>query len=273
MSYRRNYGKSKRQRNKISQFQTVTCASAAVAEKCLIDHSWNVDQAVSGYYTNSSKYEEPGPKLCKKKLNTMFDKYENCDATEDDEKGEMSEAGVGKFMSDVGVKPDELMSVGLQWMMKCQDMAQITRIEFMNCFGEKKSQYAADNITDMKKKVSTVRKLMSKSSSKEFLSLYEYSFKLIKEDDRKTLDKADGIQLWDLMFKEHFKFQYGLWKKYIISQEKMRTISSDLWNLLIQFFRDNDCKDLSTFEDDGCWPSVIDDFVEHLRESGEDGKQ
>lgn len=48
-------------------------------------------------------------------------------------------------------------------------------------------------------------------------------------------------------------------------QQKNKAVSKDTWALLVDFARSID-KDFKEYDEDGAWPSMIDDFVEYVRE-------
>ncbi|WVN88785.1 defective in Cullin neddylation protein 1 [Cryptococcus depauperatus CBS 7841] len=116
-----------------------------------------------------------------------------------------------------------------------------------------------------------------------FKKVYTHSFTLAKGGDTlvRSLALDTAIELWTLFFPpaiqsrpsalSHFpddSTQFGLqefdyWIEFV--KIKNRAISRDTWILLVDFARTID-KDLTTYDDEGAWPSMIDDFVEYVRE-------
>lgn len=59
-----------------------------------------------------------------------------------------------------------------------------------------------------------------------------------------------------------------LWKTFL--QEKWtRSVNKDMWNMALEFaLKSMDDESLSFWNENGAWPSVIDDFVAWCREKG-----
>ena len=45
----------------------------------------------------------------------------------------------------------------------------------------------------------------------------------------------------------------------------VKAVTKDVWDMLLTFSNDVD-DDMSNFDEDGAWPVMIDEFVEHYRE-------
>lgn len=59
-----------------------------------------------------------------------------------------------------------------------------------------------------------------------------------------------------------------LWKSFL-NDKWTRSVNKDMWNMTLEFaLKSLSDESLSFWNEDGAWPSVIDDFVDWCREQG-----
>ena len=59
-----------------------------------------------------------------------------------------------------------------------------------------------------------------------------------------------------------------LWKTFL-NEKWTRSVNKDMWNMTLEFaLKTLSDESLSFWNEDGAWPSVIDDFVEWCKEKG-----
>ncbi|CEJ91827.1 hypothetical protein VHEMI07514 [[Torrubiella] hemipterigena] len=115
-----------------------------------------------------------------------------------------------------------------------------------------------------------VRQLVAKlSKDKElFRKVYKYAFIGGREKDQKALDLENATVFWGTLFsspgmrwetKNHNWLE--LWKSFL-EEKWTRSVNKDMWNMTLEFaFKSMEDESLSFWNEDGAWPSVIDDFV------------
>ncbi|KAH9999101.1 Cullin binding-domain-containing protein [Russula vinacea] len=82
---------------------------------------------------------------------------------------------------------------------------------------------------------------------KAFSTFYGFCFALAKPStSSRNIDMETACALWSVVLAP----SYG----------KLQRVNKDLWTMMLEFCRDTR-QDLSNFEADGAWPTVIDDFV------------
>lgn len=96
-----------------------------------------------------------------------------------------------------------------------------------------------------------------------------------REGDQKALSLENALIYWDMMFappgltwktKNHNWLK--LWTSFL-NEKWTRSVNRDMWNMTLEFaFKTLSDEDLSFWNEDGAWPSVIDDFVEWCKEKG-----
>ncbi|KAH6893302.1 Cullin binding-domain-containing protein [Thelonectria olida] len=122
-----------------------------------------------------------------------------------------------------------------------------------------------------------IRKLTSNLStdSNLFKKVYKYTFVLGRENDQKALTLENALIYWDILFsdpgviwKSKNHNWLDLWKKFL-GEKWTRSVNRDMWNMTLEFARKSMADEtLSFWNEDGAWPSVIDDFVEWCQEKG-----
>ncbi|RDA82687.1 hypothetical protein CP532_6344 [Ophiocordyceps camponoti-leonardi (nom. inval.)] len=120
-----------------------------------------------------------------------------------------------------------------------------------------------------------VRRLTSSLSSDLalFKRVYRYTFVVGRDQDQKALSLENALIYWGMLFappgrewktKNHDWFE--LWKHFL-EEKWTRSVNKDMWNMTLEFaLKSTADESLSFWNEDGAWPSVIDDFVIWSRE-------
>lgn len=108
-----------------------------------------------------------------------------------------------------------------------------------------------------------------------FKKVYKYAFVGGREKDQKALGLENAIVYWTLLFtapgipwksKNHDWLE--LWKSFL-DEKWTRSVNKDMWNMTLEFaLKSMEDETLSFWNEDGAWPSVIDDFVEWCHSKG-----
>ncbi|KAH7000373.1 Cullin binding-domain-containing protein [Ilyonectria destructans] len=122
-----------------------------------------------------------------------------------------------------------------------------------------------------------IQKLIS-SLSKDtalFKKVYRHTFVAGRESDQKALSLENAVIYWGILFsapgmawktKSHDFLE--LWKSFL-SEKWTRSVNRDMWNMALEFaLKTMSDETLAFWNEDGAWPSVIDDFVEWCKEKG-----
>jgi DCN1-like protein 4/5 len=94
---------------------------------------------------------------------------------------------------------------------------------------------------------------------KAFSSFYTFCFALAKPESSRNIDMETACALWSVVLAPQFSLIADV-TEFINVTGSYKGVNKDLWNMMLEFCRDTR-KDLSNFEADGAWPTVIDDFV------------
>ncbi|CEP21421.1 Defective in cullin neddylation protein 1 [Cyberlindnera jadinii] len=102
--------------------------------------------------------------------------------------------------------------------------------------------------------------------------VYKFTFGFLLEDGQKTLPLETAIAYWDLLLTPVYGAKVGIWCDFLNESWK-RAISKDTWNMFYVFLQDWD-KDpeLKLYDEEAAWPSLIDEFVEHVHDDSDKSK-
>lgn len=95
----------------------------------------------------------------------------------------------------------------------------------------------------------------------EFSNFYDFVFFMCREDGQKNITVSRAIDAWKLVLSGRFRL-LDQWCDFV--QENQRhNISEDTWRQVLAFSRSVH-EDLEGYDPEGAWPTLIDDFVEHM---------
>lgn len=80
---------------------------------------------------------------------------------------------------------------------------------------------------------------------------------------QRILPVDTAIVLWKLIFNVREPAILQRWLNFLESQDSIRGIPKDTWNMFLNFAESVQNGDLSNYDDTEAWPSVFDDFVEY----------
>lgn len=96
-------------------------------------------------------------------------------------------------------------------------------------------------------------------SQQAFSSFYNFCFTLAKPEGSRNIDMETACALWSVVLAPQFPLITEV-TEFINTTGTYKGVNKDLWNMMLEFCRDTR-PDLSNFEADGAWPTIIDDFV------------
>lgn len=196
-----------------------------------------------------------------KDLEKLFDKYktlglslnESAEA-EDQIKGN----GLLQYGQDLGITDDKdpmLLVVAWKLNVNHQKCWEFNRDEFVGGW----AIHGCHNIDTMKKKTKEWREELKNAA--KFKQFYNYVFDYLKEE-KKILVMEEALTVWDMLgFNERWPL-FGRWVQYLSDK---KSVSRDTWRLFLSFTEQYP-KDLSSYDSDSCWPSMIDEFVDKIKE-------
>lgn len=99
------------------------------------------------------------------------------------------------------------------------------------------------------------------TNNNQYKDFYRWVFTYFLGKDRKTLDKEQALELWEMVLAGGHFSQLDKFLAFISQDEETKFVNKDLWDQVYDFAVEIK-PDLSNWEDDGAWPIALDDFVQ-----------
>ncbi|GBL48274.1 hypothetical_protein [Candidozyma auris] len=242
--------------NAKAQFIDVTQAKSSVATRYLEQADWNVEEALREYYNENPPYDP--------KLENLFDKYmdpENHDLISID--------GTLAYLNDLGIDPEEVLSLIVAYVLKSPQTGEFRRNSFVQIW----SSLSINTIDGMRSFLLEKENTME-TSVDEFEPFYQFVFEFVRGSDSriKVISSEEAIIYWQMLLDKRFpKSTERLQQWYEFVQETKKSITRDSWNMFFKFLVqviEKDPSSLSGYDEASAWPSLVDEYIEWLEESG-----
>lgn len=171
----------------------------------------------------------------------------------------MNMEGIANMVGDLGLDAEsDVRVLVLCWKLKSAEKpGEIKRDEFLAGMRE----MGVDSKAALKTKLASLD--TGFMEHREFREFYRFCFKFNREDiQKKTLEKEMVIAYLPMIVgsRSCFTDQYIEFLK----SAPISRISSDEWNSFLEFSKEFE-SGIDKYEDDGAWPTLLDDFVDWLR--------
>ncbi|KAL9606660.1 MAG: hypothetical protein Q9179_000182 [Wetmoreana sp. 5 TL-2023] len=258
------------QKSAIQQFTAVTDAKDSVAAKTLKNNNWNIDQAINAHFNSNSSTSNPSPTT--QSLNKLFDKYRDNASEEPDTIGV---DGSMRYFADLGIALDEPVVLVVLTELNAPTMGELTRQGFVDGW----KRLRANNITEQKSTLPSLRHSLPSSSGGLFLTTYKSTFRLALSPGQRSLPLDTAIEYWRLLLSPpslswNTKTTPWLdwWIEYLTTKWK-KGVSKDMWVQTGVFVgKSLEDEGMGWWSEDGAWPGVLDEFVGFVRgKRGVDG--
>jgi len=171
-----------------------------------------------------------------------------------------------KFLQDIGVLPEDTVTLVIAYHLNCRVMGTFTKEEFVGGF----VKLGLDSVDKIK---GNLNKFRDELKNEEKLSkIYQFAFNFFKDDpDKKHLDVASADEVWRQILGN--RAHVSKFRTFIKQQTQHKAISKDLWVMFFDFSRQVK-EDFSNYDSDGAWPVLLDMYVEWAQENkdGDEGK-
>lgn len=118
------------------------------------------------------------------------------------------------------------------------------------------------SVEEMKKQLDEWRDEIK--DRKHFRDFYFFVFDYLKEQNKVILMTDEALTTWDML---DFPKRWQFWSKWIVflqNHASAKSISRDAWRQFLEFTQTHP-NDFDSYQEDGAWPMLFDDFVEWIK--------
>ncbi|CAJ0579903.1 unnamed protein product, partial [Mesorhabditis spiculigera] len=250
---------TRKQQDCLQNFIGFTNADKETAMACLMNNQWHVERAADYYYQNVGTLTRqlrqtgrPGGSPGKE----LFQKYAN---KPQDGLGpeRIGPHGVTDLLHDLRLEATNRRVLILAWVMKAKTQCEFSQDEWLTGFSEM-------NITTINELAAYLGKLdkeMETDRSK-YRQLYQFAFVYGKPERQRSMETDTALAYWHILFHDRYVL-FDQFERYL-KERDTKVITRDVWNLVFEFLEKIN-PDLSNYDDDGAWPTLLDNFVDYLR--------
>ncbi|KAF2627347.1 DUF298-domain-containing protein [Macroventuria anomochaeta] len=261
------------QKAAISQFMSFTQMDRAAAVRVLKSHGWDAQNAVNAYYSGGGGGSNASS-ATKATLNKLFDKYRENAAGEPDLVGV---DGTMSYLQQLEVDLEGMDSLAALEIIQAPTMGEITREGFVNGWLERD----CDTIDKQKAYLGNLKTQLPADKA-TFTRVYKYTFFLAKTGQQKAVALEAATAYWDLLFASPLSAVkwstpnnpwLDWWKEFLEASWK-KSVNKDMWNETLKFAQLTlQDESISFWNEESSWPSVIDDFVEWVKNEKRGGAE
>ncbi|KAK9358980.1 Cullin binding-domain-containing protein [Lipomyces starkeyi] len=243
------------QRNAVNQFVAATGATSRTAATYLRSNAWNVERAVDDYYDSGAAAP---PKKESKALVELFEKYKD-----PEEPSTIGIEGTINYIQDLGVALEDPVVLALAYKLDAPTMGQFPKQQFIKGW----QSMNADTIPKMKKAVESLSADLANDPA-FFKEVYKFTFGFVRPQGQRVLPLDLAVEYWKLLLEDKFRNE-DVFSKWItfVTEEHRKAVPKDTWNMLLDFVVNvlGSEDGLESYDAEGAWPSVFDEFVAYLR--------
>lgn len=248
------------------QFSDVTGCPLDDLSKWLEKHNWTIETAIDAYLSHKSnstaKVRKQDPKVVE-----IYNRYKDLD-----DESIIGIEGTLKYIEDLGFDPEDSITLVLAHFLEAPSMGVFYKDKFVQIWSRNK----INSISAMKRYIEDDLYVEFRRSKEYFKKVYDFTFGFLMENPGQKLLPYDlAIDYWKLLLlgRSDIKQTCGVrleqWFKFI-ETEYQRGFSRDTWQMFLPFVEEiilDDPEKLSKYDEMAAWPSVVDEYIEYLREN------
>lgn len=167
-----------------------------------------------------------------------------------------------KYLQAIDVGLEEPTVLVIAELCKAPTMGEFARDGFVEGW----MSQGCDSLEKMRKKVPALRDSLSENEA-TFKQVYRFTYNFARTAGQKSLMIEVAAEYWKLLLGKRFAKHLPMWLDFLENEYK-KSISKDTWNCMYDFMQLAE-KDpsLESYDVDGAWPSILDDFVRYYRKN------
>jgi DCN1-like protein 1/2 len=247
-----------------NQLVAITGCTPATATSLLEKHNWKLEEAVNAYLENG--LSRTTPVASDPQIEHIYNTYQD---QGDPERIDVD--GVLRYLEDLGIEPEDPKSLTLAFFLEAPSMGVFTRAKFIGNW----SRTTARSVAEMKQYIESLHSTIQ-DDPLQFVQLYNFTFDFSMENPGQRLLAIDtAVEYWKMLLYQRREFEgcqarFDQWFLFLTTHKK--AITKDTWRMVYLFFKEvvaADPSGLLGYDEMASWPSVIDEYIEWLRDSGE----
>jgi len=163
------------------------------------------------------------------------------------------------FANDAGAKDDsDPLLLIIAWKLGGEKPWEFTRDEWVRGF----SLYGLHDISGIKTAAAAWKQQVL-TDEETFKPFYNWCFDYLRED-RKILSIEEVQTLWTMLGLPARWKLWSQWQDFLVNKKKRKHLSRDEWCVLLVFSIEFKTS-VETYDPDGPWSSLLDDFVSFIK--------
>eukprot|EP00878_Enallax_costatus_P003752 GHUV01003968.1.p1 GENE.GHUV01003968.1~~GHUV01003968.1.p1 ORF type:complete len:254 (+),score=70.65 GHUV01003968.1:404-1165(+) len=240
---------NRQQKDRVTQFRSITGASDKQAIDCLRQAGWSVEGGIEVFYSMGM---QPTTTVDTRSIEQLYQKYK------DPHQDMILADGISRFCDDLGVEPSDIVMLVISYHMNANIMCEYSREEWISGF----TKMNVDSIDKLRSKMPELRAELR--DPHRYQEVYNFAFSWAREKGQKCLQLETALAMWNLLYVDDRRWQYiDDWCEFL-QKHHNRAISKDTWVQLYEFARQIK-PDFSNFDEAGAWPYLMDEFVDHMK--------
>ncbi len=203
----------------------------------------------------------------KRRVDDLFDRYravaEDSEDVEDlelNEKDAFGPNGMAQLLADLGLAEDDILAFAVAYKLGASRASRVTRTEFANGLAGLK----CESLPQLRALLPRLEGELLKTRRKD---IFSYAFKISRAPNAKTLDLESARILLELFLPPDQFVHTRPFVEWLAGegQGSYRSLNMDQFGNFYDFAHAGIAADLSNFDEDECWPCMIDEYVEWQR--------